>query len=106
MNAYSRSLACPVQILSQTNLWGYAQAEVYAPTLKHVLTLPADDLLPLAEAPVLDLDAIIARVAAGRIHAALSEGALLAPLTANITPLPHQLAALRRAVDAQRPRLL
>ncbi|HEX9369556.1 MAG TPA: DEAD/DEAH box helicase, partial [Roseiflexaceae bacterium] len=105
-SAYSRSLACPVQVLARAELWGYAQAEVYAPSLGHALTLPADDLLPLAEAPVLDLDTIIARAAAGRIHAALSEGALLAPLTANITPLPHQLAALRRAVDTQRPRLL
>jgi superfamily II DNA or RNA helicase len=63
-------------------------------------------LVPLAEAPTLGQDAIIARAAAGRIRAALSEGTLLAPLTANITPLPHQLAALRRAVETQRPRLL
>src|SRR5262249_35466307 len=99
-------LDCTVQVLTNTELWGHAQAHIYASSLERVLTLPADDLVPLSDAPVLGLDAIIARVAAGRIHAALSEGALLAPLTANITPLPHQLAALRRAVDTQHPRLL
>jgi hypothetical protein len=27
-SAYSRSLACPVQVLSRTELWDHAQAEV------------------------------------------------------------------------------
>jgi hypothetical protein len=43
---------------------------------------------------------------AARIRAALDEGALLAPLTANVTPLQHQLAALRRALESRQSRLL
>lgn len=105
-HAYSQSLRAIVGVLARSELWGYAQAEVYAPTLGRVLTLPAADLLPLDEAPPQQLPTIIAALAAARIRAALSEGALLAPLTANVIPLPHQLAALRRAVAAEHSRLL
>jgi superfamily II DNA or RNA helicase len=103
---YTHTLAAPVQVLSRHTLWGQELAEVYAPTLGRVLTLPADELLPLADAPLPSREMLLTTLAAARIRAALDEGALLAPLTASITPLPHQLTALRRALDAQRPRLL
>lgn len=103
--AYSH-VAGIVTILAKTNLWGHAQAEVYAPALGRVLRLPLDDLLPLADAPPPSLAHVLLWVAAARIRAALAEGALLAPLTARVIPLPHQLAALRRALAMGQPRLL
>lgn len=103
---YSKSIATAIYTLSQRTLWGHDQAEVYVPTLGRKLTLPMDDLLPLDEAPAPPLPALIASAAAARIRAAISEGALLAPLTANVIPLPHQLAALRRAMATEHPRLL
>ncbi len=105
-HAYARSLGTVVTVLARHTLWGHAQAEVYAPTLGRAITLPADDLLPLDDAPPPTLPALVAGVAAARIRAALDDGALLAPLTANVVPLPHQLAALRRAIAAEHPRLL
>ncbi len=105
--AYSRSLSAVVLVLARRTLWGYAQAEVYVPSLGRTLTLPADDLLTLDEAPAPTIPAIMVATAAARIRAALDEeGALLAPLTANVVPLPHQLAALQRAIASGHPRLL
>lgn len=105
-HVYSRSLGCPVRLLSQNTLWGHAQAEVYIGSLGRVLTLPGDDLIALADAPAPSLDQLLVSIAAARIRAALAEGALLAPLTANVTPLPHQIAALQRAMADPRKRLL
>ena len=105
-HAYSLSLGVVVQVLKRHTLWGHEQAKVYAPSLDRALTLPADDLLPLDNAPVPELPLLIAWTAAARIRAALSDGALLAPLTANVIPLPHQIAALRRAIATEHPRLL
>jgi superfamily II DNA or RNA helicase len=71
-----------------------------------MLTLAAADLLPLADAPLPSREALLVTLAATRIRAALDEGTLISPLTASVTPLPHQLMVLRRALETQHPRLL
>ncbi|NJO07953.1 MAG: hypothetical protein HC876_21890 [Chloroflexaceae bacterium] len=48
---YSRTLAALVHLLSRHSLWGQELVEVFVPSSGRVLTLPADDLLPLSEAP-------------------------------------------------------
>jgi hypothetical protein len=83
---YATSLAAPVQMLAQHTLWGQELAEVYAPTLGRGLTLPADDLLPLADAPLPSREELLVTLAAARIRAALNEGTLLAPLTVVLEP--------------------
>jgi SNF2 family DNA or RNA helicase len=103
---YSRTIATPVQLLARHTLWGQELAEVYVPTQGQSLTLPANDLIPLADAPLPSRETLLVTLAAARIRATLNEGTLLAPLTANVTPLPHQLSALRRAMETQYPRLL
>ena len=103
---YSRTLATPVQVLSQHTLWGHDMAEVACADTGRVLTLAAADLLPLPDAPIPSHEALLVTLAAARIRAALDEGALLSPLTASVTPLPHQLMVLRHALETQHPRLL
>lgn len=86
-----------VQILERTVCWGVHSLRVWSPAtgVQHV---DATSLGPIEARPP-TINAIVHQAAAARVHEALATEMLLAPVRSNVTPLPHQLYALERAME-------
>ncbi len=78
---------------------GHLGVRVWDPADGSVKLLPLDMLLPIADAPPATPAAAVVVATVARIHAAISRNVLLAPLDTPVIPLPHQIAALSRAMQ-------
>jgi len=97
----------PCRILSEHLLWGQDLARIWLPGLDTVAEVRADQLRPLADAPATPPVQLGYAAAAARIAGALAaDDVLLSPLEGRVTPLPHQLRALGRAVHGDGIRYL
>ena len=97
----------PCRILSEHLLWGQDLARIWLPGLDPVAEVRADQLRPLADAPATPPVQLGYAAAAARIAGALAaDDVLLSPLEGGVTPLPHQLRALGRAVHGDGIRYL
>ena len=65
-----------------------------------------DDLIPIEETQGKKAEEIAWISAAARVTDALAQNVLLAPIEANLIPLPHQIRALTRALETGRVRYL
>jgi len=96
----------PCKVVEATSLWGEVAYQVWLPSTDSVVRIPGDRLKPLdtgdASAPARVRYALYA----GRIINLQGEDVLLAPASAAVVALPHQLRALRRAVSQDRVRFL
>jgi len=96
----------PCKVVEVSHLWDDATYHVWLPGSESVVRA-TPDCLKLLDAAEAGHPARIRYVLyAARIANLLSEDVLLAPASASVIPLPHQLKALRRAVSQDRVRFL
>jgi len=101
-------------IISEQKMFGKVICTIYIPDFDRVERVPKDALIPYdKKESTLSLEEIVAIVAAGKIYDALNnysrtvgEDVLLAPLDSAVTPLPHQLDALKRVIARTNVRML
>src|SRR5215475_9329175 len=97
----------PCQIVDIQPLWGQTSYRVWLPNPDTVVRVPAHRLEPLAAHHACALPHHLTYVAAAaRVADALTQDLLLAPMTASVVPLPHQVRALSRAIANDRVRYL
>jgi superfamily II DNA or RNA helicase len=95
----------PVRILAAEQLWGSDVATVVVPSTGRTERVPAGELQPLTEGRWSPEE--VAWIAAtALVRRATAAGEPLAVARGAIEPLPHQLAVLKRAMTADRLRLL
>jgi len=95
------------KLVAIERLWEVDQALIWAPGQDTLSRVPLADLVPANRHPEAFTPAQIAfRSLAARLSDALIQENLLAPLSADLLPLPHQLRALQRALGGQRLRYL
>lgn len=101
-------------VLSEQTMFGKTVCTIYIPELDKVERVPKEALVQRDDsASGLSLEEIYCISAAGKVFDALNsytqtlgEDVLLAPLDSAVTPLPHQLDTLRRAMGKPSVRLL
>ncbi len=96
----------PCKVVEASCLWDDATYHVWLPASKSVVRATPDRLKLLDAAEAGHPPRIRYVLYAARIANLLSEDVLLAPASASVIPLPHQLKALRRAVSQDRVRFL
>ena len=96
----------PCKVVEASCLWDDATYHVWLPASESVVRATPDRLKPLDAAEAGHPPRIRYVLYAARIANLLSEDVLLAPASASVIPLPHQLKALRRAVSQDRVRFL
>lgn len=96
----------PCKVVEASSLWDDATFLVWLPATDSVVRVTPDRLKPLDAAETAHPARIRYVLHAARIANLLSEDVLLAPASASVIPLPHQLKALRRAVSQDRVRFL
>lgn len=94
-----------VQVVERLDRWGVQTLRIWSPSSGTVVQVDDATVGPIAaHAPT--LDTIVHRAAAARVQEALATEVLLAPVRSSVTPLPHQLYALERAMEKGRVRHL
>ena len=101
-------------ILSEQKMFGKVICTIYIPELDKVERVPKSELVSCDEIETgLSPEEIVSIAAAGKIFDALNnytrtigEDVLLAPLDSAVTPLPHQLDTLKRAIGGSTVRML
>jgi hypothetical protein len=96
----------PGKVVEVSRLWDDATYHVWLPATESVVRATSERLKPLEAAEAGHPARIRYVLYAARIANLLSEDVLLAPASASVIPLPHQLKALRRAVSQDRVRFL
>ena len=105
---------CRCTILSEQKLFGKVVCTVYIPELDKVERVSKENLIPVEDTACrTSAEELRAVVAAGKVFDALNnhsqtfgEDVLLAPLDSAVTPLPHQLDTLKRAIGKNPVRML
>ena len=96
----------PCKVVEISRLWGDATYRVWLPSMETVVRVTEDQLKPFDVAESGNPARIRYVLYAARVANLLGEDVLLAPASASVIPLPHQLKALRRAVSQDRVRFL
>jgi len=94
------------QIIETQTLWGETTCRVWLPGSDSVVRISAFRLKPIEATDAITPDYIAYIAAAARVADALTQDILLAPIESSVTPLPHQLRALARAIAGDRVRYL
>ena len=96
----------PCRLLDSQGLWGQRYLRVWLPQSDAIVRVAADSMVPLDEAAPMSAEQLAYVTSAARVAQALTQDVLLAPMEANVIPLPHQLNVLQRAISGQRVRYL
>jgi len=105
--AWSWEYREPVKVIEALDLWGKNVCRVWVPGRDAVIRVQESELSSITEAGIPSRERLIYTAAAARIAEGLARpGVLLAPLEGSVTPLPHQLYALSRAISGNRVRYL
>lgn len=94
------------KVIEHTSLWGEVLCRVWLARSDEVVKLSVSQLRSLAEDKVVSPAYIAYVAAASRIANSQNEDILLAPMSSNVIPLPHQLKCLNRAMSNGRVRYL
>lgn len=96
------------RVLDEAELWGSRVFQLYLPASNVVVRAVESQVEALAAGdPVIAAWRAIAAAAGGRILDVLAQpGVLASPVEGTVTPLPHQLDALARAMSGRRIRYL
>lgn len=97
--------ASPCRIIDCQDVWGEVFFRVWLPAKDAVVRARAQDLGELTNVRP-TVEQILHTVAAAKLLDALEDNLLLAPIHTSVTPLPHQLYALNRAMSRDRIRYL
>jgi superfamily II DNA or RNA helicase len=111
LSHFSRPHGAPCIVIETRSLWGEDVCRIWLPDRDETALVARADVCEIDDAPREPVGAaqIAWAAAAARVNAALedeAQRALLAPLQAGVTPLPHQLDALRRAMSGERVRYM
>ncbi len=105
--AWSREYREPVRIIEAINLWDQTAYRVWVPGRDSIFRLSGNELSPITRSEGYSRERLIYTVSAARIAESLAQpDVLLAPLEGSVTPLPHQIYALSRAISGNRVRFL
>jgi len=105
--AWSREYREPVRIIEAINLWEQTAYRVWVPGRDSIVRLSGNELSPITLSEGYSRERLIYTVSAARIAESLAQpDMLLAPLEGSVTPLPHQIYALSRAISGNRVRFL
>jgi len=94
------------QVIRIQKLWGETTCLVRILGQKSPAHIPLSKLTPLTYIGLNYVDFIIYITAAARVAEAVNKNIMLAPLSASLIPLPHQIRALMRALSKNRVRFL
>ena len=96
------------RLVESQQLWGTRVLRLWLPSADAVVRVAEDQVEPLDHRAGREtLWRIVTAAAAGRIQDALGrDDVLVSPIEANVTPLPHQIEALSRAMSGDRIRYL
>ncbi len=97
--------AAPCRVVDAQEIWGETAYRVWLPDKDTVVRARAADLTSLGFVQP-TVEHILHIAAAAKLLDALEENLLLAPIQSSVTPLPHQLHALGRAMSRDRIRCL
>lgn len=112
---YSTIHNCPCKVIDKQTLWGQTICRVWLPNKNTVIRLPCSALRPIDSDISLEIQSqYITYIASAAKISELLDGnsgdheghVLLAPMEANVIPLPHQIQALSRAISHDRIRYL
>jgi superfamily II DNA or RNA helicase len=95
------------QVVDIQALWGETMVKLWLPARELVVQVRADTLHAAATAQRLTPPHLTYVATAARVAETLTQpNVLLAPLTASVIPLPHQIQALQRAIAGHQVRYL
>lgn len=94
------------RVMDHVSLWNTKAYDVWIPSQERVLRVSAARIQSLDATTGTSVHAVQAAAAAARIADALARDVLVSPLEGTVEPLPHQIAALARAVASDRVRWL
>lgn len=94
------------RVVDASSLWGAVSYRVWLVQSDRVIKVDADQVSPYTAASTVTPEFIAYLTAAARIAASQQEEVLLAPIGSNVTPLPHQLKALNKAISKPQVRYL
>lgn len=94
----------PVEVLSRSELWGRAMAEIVVPSTQHRMRVAANDLADLSGRRW-TVPEVVLRSAATRALALAADGDVLVAARGGVSLLPHQVATLERALAMEPVRL-
>lgn len=94
------------QVIETSNLWGEWLCRVWFAHSDSVVKIAGVQLHSLAGRQPFSAEYIAYVAAAARVAASQNEDVLLAPISSNVIPLPHQLKALNRAMSKNQVRYL
>lgn len=97
--------ASPCRIVDRQDVWGEVAYRVWLPAKDAVVRARAQDLGALTSVRP-TVEQVLHTAAAAKLLDALEDNLLLAPIQSSVTPLPHQLYALNRAMSRDRIRYL
>ncbi|MBM9518328.1 DEAD/DEAH box helicase family protein [Desulforhopalus vacuolatus] len=111
---YSTLHKSACKVVDEQTLWGQTVCRVWLPNQDAVVRVPQSDLTSLSTHHSSLTTHYIAYISAAAKVAEVLEGSsgasdghvLLAPMESNVTPLPHQIHALSRAISGDRVRYL
>lgn len=97
--------ASPCRVIDRQDVWGEVFFRVWLPAKDAVVRAKAQDLGELTSVRP-TVEQVLHTAAAAKLLDALEDNLLLAPIQSSVTPLPHQLYALNRAMSRDRIRYL
>jgi len=108
---WSKTKRCRGKVIEVTELWGTTQVRLWLPREDVVVVHSLDEVSLEAEgdeSPTLNWSGAHVRFAAamGRVAALINDDKLLAPLDSAVTPLPHQIKALKKVLSRRQVRYL
>lgn len=93
------------KVIEHQSRWGRTTLRIWSPTLDKVIHVDASEVRSVAHKKP-TMQAVLHRASAAKIQDALANDLLLAPIRSSVTPLPHQLYALERAMSTNQVRYL
>lgn len=94
------------QVVDPQDVWGETLYRVWLPSREVVVRVRAARLRAMSTFDRVSMAAVVYAAAAAWIVDSLAHDTLLAPIDSSVTPLPHQLQALSRAIVGDRIRYL
>jgi superfamily II DNA/RNA helicase len=94
------------KVIDAQHLWGESCYHVWLLQSDSLVKVTENQLIPLAEAFAVNSARISYLANAIRVAAGQQEEILLAPISSNVIPLPHQLKALNKAISTIQIRYL
>ncbi|MEE9354954.1 MAG: helicase-related protein [Methylococcaceae bacterium] len=103
---WSKTHKQPVKVIEAKHLWGGSYYHVWLSQSDALVKVTENQLITLTETLTVTPSRISYLANAARVAASQQEEILLAPISSNVIPLPHQLKALNKAISTPRVRYL